>query len=222
MRPAVASQLQTWWLHMTEFLVMEELWLTNGFWDPLCIARAWHCILILEVGFIFIWSHFGRQKKKSISKFQNWQCKRVCNPWVSNTLAVYLDFLPLLDFFLESFFLVFSGGGGGYSSSSLSSSSPCPSSSSSSSSSLSSLSLPPGELAFQLVNELGPLLVVALGAMQAPLSSSSLLPWELTLTLRCLHFNMQSLVNTINENLDSNENNLNTNRNWIPTKPTHQ
>jgi hypothetical protein len=33
---------------------------------------------------------------------------------------------------------------------------------------------------------------------------------------------MQSLVNTINENLDSNENNINTNRNWIPTKPTHQ
>ncbi len=52
-------------------------------------------------------------KKKSISKFQNLQCKRVCNPWVSNTLAVYLDFLPLLDFFLECFFLVFSGGRGG-------------------------------------------------------------------------------------------------------------
>ncbi len=31
MRLAVASQLQTWWLHMTEFLVMEELWLANGF-----------------------------------------------------------------------------------------------------------------------------------------------------------------------------------------------
>jgi hypothetical protein len=81
------------------------------FWDPLCIARAWHCILILEARFIFIWSHFGLQKKKSMSKFQNLQCKRVCNPWVSNTLAVYLDFLPFLDFFLECFFLVFSGGG---------------------------------------------------------------------------------------------------------------
>jgi len=34
-----------------------------------------------------------------------------------------------------------------------------------------------------------------------------------TFTLRCLHFNMQSLVNTINENLDLNENNLNINRN---------
>ncbi len=90
--------------------------------------------------------HFRAQKRKYISKFQNLQCKRVCNPWVSNTLAVYLDFLPLLDFFLESFFLVFSSGGGGYSSSSLSSSSPCPSSSSSSSSSsLFSLSLPPAE-----------------------------------------------------------------------------
>jgi hypothetical protein len=44
----------------------------------------------------------------------------------------------------------------------------------------------------------------------------------LTLTLRCLHFNMQSLVNTINENLDSNENNFNINKNLIPTKPTHQ
>lgn len=43
-----------------------------------------------------------------------------------------------------------------------------------------------------------------------------------TFTLRCLHFNMQSLVNTINENVDLNENNLNINRNWIPTKPTHQ
>ncbi len=146
------------------------------FWDPLCIARAWHCILILEARFIFIWSHFGRQKNKSISKFQNWQCKRVCNPWVSNTLVVYLDFLPLLDFFLESFFLVFSGGGGGYSSSSLSSSSPCPSSS------LSSLSLPPAKPTFRLANELGRLLVVALGAVLAPLSSSSLLPWELSLS----------------------------------------
>ncbi len=114
-------------------------------------------------------------KKKSISKFQNLQCKRVCNPWVSNTLAVYLDFLPFLDFFLECFFLVFSGGGGGCSSSSLSSSSPCPSSSSSSSS-LSSLSLPPTEPTFRVANELGPLLVVALGVMLAPLSSSSLLP----------------------------------------------
>jgi hypothetical protein len=31
---------------------------------------------------------------------------------------------------------------------------------------------------------------------------------------------MQNLIN--NENLDSNENNINTNRNSIPTKPTHQ
>ncbi len=124
---------------------------------------------------IFIWSHFGSQKRKSISKCQNLQCKRVCNPWVSIILAVYLDLLPLLDFFLESFFLVFSGGGGGCSSSSLSSSSPCPSSSSSSS--LSSLSLPPAEPSFRLANELGPLLVVALGAtVLAALSSSSLLP----------------------------------------------
>ncbi len=145
------------------------------------MARAWHCILILESGFTFIWSHFGPQKIKSISKFQNLQCKRVCNPWVSNTLAVYLNFLPLLDFFLECFFLVFSGGGGGCSSSSLSSSSPYPSSSSSSSS-LSSLSLPPVEPAFRLANELGPLLMVALGAVLAPLSSSSLLPWELSLS----------------------------------------
>jgi hypothetical protein len=30
-------------------------------------------------------------KKKSISKFQYLQCKRVCNPWVSNTLGVYLE-----------------------------------------------------------------------------------------------------------------------------------
>ncbi len=132
--------------------------------------------------------HFGPQKNKSISKFQNLQCKRVCNPWVSNTLAVYLDFLPLLDFFLESFFLVFSGGGGGCSSSSLSSSSPCPSSSS-----LFSLSLPPAEPSFRLANELGPLLVVALGASStlgavlptlssSSLSSSSLLPSELSLS----------------------------------------
>ncbi len=106
----------------------------------------------------------------------------ICNPWVSNTLAVYLDFLPLLDFFLESFFLVFFGGGGGCSSSSLSSSSPCPSSSSSSSSSLSSLSLPPAEPSFRLANELGPLLVVALGTVLPVFSSSSLLPWELSLS----------------------------------------
>jgi hypothetical protein len=30
-------------------------------------------------------------KKKSISKFQYLQCKKVCNPWVSNTLVVYLE-----------------------------------------------------------------------------------------------------------------------------------
>ncbi len=129
-------------------------------------------------------------KKKSISKFQNLQCKRVCNPWVSNTLAVYLDLLPLLDFFLESFFLVFSGGRGGCSSSSLSSSSPCPPSSSSSSS-LFSLSLAPAEPSFRLANELGPLLVVTLRASStlgavlpalssSSLSSSSLLPSELS------------------------------------------
>jgi hypothetical protein len=29
-------------------------------------------------------------KNKSISKFQYLQCKKVCNPWVSNTLAIYL------------------------------------------------------------------------------------------------------------------------------------
>jgi len=134
--------------------------------------------------------HFGSQKRKSISKFQNLQCKRVCNPWVTNTLAVYLDFFPLFDFFLESFFLVFFGGGGGYSSSSLSSSSPYPSSSSSS---LFSLSLPPAEPSFRLANELGPLLVVALGAgstlgavlpalSSSSFSSSSLLPSELSLS----------------------------------------
>ncbi len=82
--------------------------------------------------------HSGAQKRKSISKFQNLQYKRVCS---LSRLAVYLNFLPLLDFFLESFFLVFFGGRGGCSSSSLSSSSPYPSSSSS----LFSLSLPPAE-----------------------------------------------------------------------------
>jgi len=166
-----------------------------------------HCVS-QEHGIVFLfWKQglFGSlwsTKKKSISKFQNLQCKRVCNPWVSNTLTVYLDLLPLLDFFLESFLVVFSGGGGGCSSSSLSSSSPCPSSSSSSSpypssssssSSLFSLSLALGEPSFQLANELGPLLVVALGASStlgamlpalssSSLSSSSLLPSELSLS----------------------------------------
>jgi hypothetical protein len=36
--------------------------------------------------------------------------------------------------------------------------------------------LPPTEPTFRVANELGPLLVVALGVMLAPLSSSSLLP----------------------------------------------
>jgi hypothetical protein len=40
---------------------------------------------------------------------------------------------------------------------------------------------PPAEPTFRLANELGPLLVVALGAVLAPLSSS-LLPWELSLS----------------------------------------
>ncbi len=122
----------------------EELSLANVF-EIHCVSQ--------EHGTVFLfWKHglysfrvtLGHKKKKFISKFQNLQCKRVCNLWVSNTLAVYLNFLPLLDFFLECFFLVFSVGGGGYSSSSLSSSSPCPSS---------SLSLPPVEPAFQLANE---------------------------------------------------------------------
>ncbi len=41
---------------------------------------------------------------------------------------------------------------------------------------------PFAEPTFRLTNELGPLLVVALGAVLAPLSSSSLLPWELSLS----------------------------------------
>jgi hypothetical protein len=49
-------------------------------------------------------------------------------------------------------------------------------------SSLSSLSLPPTKLAFRLVIEHGPLLMVALGVVLGPLSSSSLLPWELSLS----------------------------------------
>ncbi len=153
-----------------------------------------HCVS-QEHGTIFLfWKQglFGSlwaAKKKSISKFQNLQCKRVCNPWVSNTLAVYLDLLPLLDFFLESFFLMFCGGGGGCPSSSLSSSSPCPSSSSS----VFSLSLAPAKPSFRLANELGPLPVVALGAgntlgavlpalSSSSFSSSSLLPSKLSLS----------------------------------------
>jgi len=122
----------------------------------------------------------GHKKKNLYQNFKIYNVKGFCNLWVSNTLAVYLDFLPLLDFFLECLFLLFFGGGGGCSSSSLSSSSPCPSSSSSSS--LSSLFLPPTEPTFRLANEPNPLLVVALGAVLAPLSSSSLLPWELSLS----------------------------------------
>ncbi len=142
----------------------EAIWLANSF-EIDCVSQ--------DYGSVFLFCTWVG-KKKSISKFQKLQCKRVCKSQVSNTLAVYLDLLPLLDFFLESFFLVFSGGGGGCSSSSLSSSSPCPSSSSSSS----SLPTPPVEPAFRLANELGPLLVVVTlgGAVLAPLSSSSLLP----------------------------------------------
>ncbi len=43
------------------------------------------------------------------------------------------------------------------------------------------ISMPPAEPTFRLANELGPLLVVALGVVLA-LSSSSLLPWELSLS----------------------------------------
>ncbi len=129
--------------------------------------------------------HFGLQKK---NLYQNFKFYNVKGFATLGYLVIYLDLLPLLDFFLESFFLVFSGGGGGCSSSSLSSSSPCPSSSSSSSSSLFSLSLAPEEPSFRLVNDLGPLLVVALGASSTlgavlpALSSSSLLPSELSLS----------------------------------------
>jgi hypothetical protein len=87
---------------------------------------------------------------------------------------------------------VLSGGGGGCSSSSLSSSSPCPSSSSS------SLPTPPTEPAFRLANEQGPLLVVATLGGSSYSASLLLITAALrafTLTLRCLHFNMQSLVN---------------------------
>jgi len=44
------------------------------------------------------------------------------------------------------------------------------------------LSLPPIEPSFRLANELGPLLVVAVGAVLPALSSSSLLAWELSLS----------------------------------------
>ncbi len=184
--PKSVAMFVTWYYWSFGFCThSEELWLAN-FFEMHCVSQ--------EHGIVFLfWKQglFGSlwaAKKKSISKFQNLQCKRVCNPWVSNTLAVYLDLLPILDFFLESFFLVFSGGGGGCSSSSLSSSSPCPSSSS-----LFSLSLAPAEPSFRLANELGPLLVVALGAgstlgvvlptlSSSSLSSSPLLPSELSLS----------------------------------------
>jgi len=198
----------------------EKLWLANGFEIHYVSQEHGTVFLFWNQGLYSFGVTLGR-KKKSISKFQNLRCKRVCNPWVSNTLAVYLDFLALLDFFLESFFLVFSGGGGGCSSSSLSSSSPCPSSSSSSSS-LSSI-FAPYRTFISTSKWTGS---IASGSSGSSATCSLLLITAglgaLTLTLRCLHFNMQSLVNTINENLDSNENNFNTNRNWIATKPTHQ
>ncbi len=194
------------------------------FWDPLCIARTWHYILILEARFIFIWSHFGPQKKKIISKFQYLQCKRVCNPWVSNTLTDYLEgrllsplgFLPWILFLsvlwwkgrllillplyivplplLLLLFLLLPI---------LFIFTPCRTCISTSKWTGSTASGSTGSSASSLL-----LITAALGA--------------LTFTLKCLNFNMQSLVNTINEFFYSNENNLNTNRNWIPTKPIHQ
>ncbi len=157
----------------------EEIWFANSF-EINYVSQEHGTVFLFCTHGLYSFGVTLGWKKKFISKFQKLQCKRVCKSRVSNTLAVYLDLLPLLDFFLESFFLVFSGGGGGCSSSSSSSSSPCPSSSSSSS----SLPTPPTELAFRLANELGPLLVVATlgGAVLAPLSSSSLLPWELSLS----------------------------------------
>jgi hypothetical protein len=92
-----------------------------------------------------------------------------------------------LDFFLESFFLVFSGGGGGCSSSSLSSSSPYPSSSSSSSS---SLLLPPILFIFAPYRTFistskwtRSTTNGSIGSSSASYSIlSSLLPWELSLS----------------------------------------
>ncbi len=54
--------------------------------------------------------HFGPQK---INLYQNFKIYNVKGIATLGYLAVYLDLLPLLDFFLESFFLMFSGGGGG-------------------------------------------------------------------------------------------------------------
>jgi hypothetical protein len=54
-------------------------------------------------GFIFIWSYFGPEKTKIFIKFSKVTMQK--------GLQVYLDLLPFLDLFLESFFLVFSGGG---------------------------------------------------------------------------------------------------------------
>ncbi len=159
----------------------EELWLTI-FFDLHYLSQ--------EHGTIFLFwkqgllGHFRPQKKKL---YQNFKIYNVKGFATLGHLAVYLDLLPFLDFFLESFFLVFSGGGGGCSSSSLSSSSPLP-----------LLLLPilfifgPCRTFISTNKWLGPLLVVTLGAgstlgavlpaLSSSLSSSSLLPSELSLS----------------------------------------
>ncbi len=159
------------------------------------------------VGFIFIWSYFGPEKTKSLSNFQKLQCKSLSRlpsplgfvPWIFLPSVLWwrgrlLILLPLFIVPLPLLLLLLL----------LPTHAPCRTCISTSewTGSTASCSYTGGSSAsasLLLINT----------ALRA-----------LTLTLRCLHFEMQSLLN--NENLDSNENNFNINRNSIPTKPTHQ
>jgi hypothetical protein len=68
--------------HSLAMFVKWYIW-SSGFYS---VAKKYDSQIVLRstvyrksmAGFIFIWSYFGPEKTKSISKFQKLQCKRVC------------------------------------------------------------------------------------------------------------------------------------------------
>jgi hypothetical protein len=70
----------TWYILSFGFCSVAKIYDSQMVLRSIVYCKSMALYSYLEAGFIFIWSHFGRQKYISILKFQILQCKRVCNP----------------------------------------------------------------------------------------------------------------------------------------------
>jgi len=75
MQLAVASQLQIWWLHMTKILVVEELWLANGF-EIHCVSQEHGTVFLFwKQGLYSFGVTLGRKKKNLYQNFNIYNVK---------------------------------------------------------------------------------------------------------------------------------------------------